>query len=346
MPKATHHLENLINARLLLYRLGIFRTTSLPCKVVSVGNITLGGTGKTPFTCLLAEAIRAGGYRVAVLSRGYKGNFQTPFGLVSDGERVLMNAAEAGDEPYLLGRTLAGVPVVVGRKRAGSGRFAVERFHPDVILLDDGFQHVALKRDLNLLLIDSNAQFGNRYLFPRGVLREPLPQLSRADAFILTKTGQSSSIKNLLVDLRKWGEGRPVFQVTYAPRELLAAGGQARLPAASLAGKKILAFCGIARPDSFREMLADLKAQIAAMEIFPDHYAYGLRDRERLFLEARELRADALVTTEKDMARWEILGPGEAPAPVWALSIRHVFREEEERGLFETFLFSRLGLSR
>ncbi len=332
----------ILAVRRLLYRFRVFHAASLNCRVVSVGNITLGGTGKTPLVCLLAEMVQAAGYRVAVVSRGYKGNYHPPFALVSDGQRVLMNAAEAGDEPYLLARKLPGVPVVVGRERARAGRFAEEKFHSHVILLDDGFQHLALKRDLNLLLVDAQAQFGNRRLFPRGLLREPFTQLSRADAFVLTKVGQSSSINNLMEDVRKAGGHRPVFLVTYAPDVVRTVEGT--LPVASLAGRKVLAFCGIARPESFRDMLSALQAEIAGWETFPDHYAYTAPDRDRLFAEAKRLRVDALVTTEKDMTRWELIDPVPGPAPLWALSIRHVFRREEDGGRFEEFLFSRLGL--
>ena len=186
-----------LEARLFLFRRGIYKTHSLPCKVISVGNLTLGGTGKTPFVRLIAEMVRDRGYRTAILSRGYKGKFQGPHEIVSDGERVFMDAAKAGDEPCLLAEKLRGIPIIVGRERWVSGQFAVDRFRTEVAILDDGFQHLSLKRDLNLLLIDSASPFGNGKLFPRGVLREPLDQIARADAITLTKTRSDDNIKIL-----------------------------------------------------------------------------------------------------------------------------------------------------
>ena len=333
-----------VRARAFLYRMGILESQSLPCKVVSVGNITVGGTGKTPFTCLLAEMMQKRGLRVAVLSRGYKGTFTEPFRVVSDGQRILMEPREAGDEPYLLARKLAGVPVIVGRKRVQSGRYAVQKFNPEVILLDDGFQHLALRRDLDFLLIDSAVQFGNQTCLPRGVLREPLSHLSRADAFILTKVEQSNNINNLKEKLDTWAQGRPTFGVAYVPEKILKAGDGDMLPAQELEGKKVLAFCGIARPESFRSMLRKLNASIAHLEIFPDHYRYADRDWSNLVQKAEQLGVEALLTTEKDWTRLADSGMSSS-IPLWVLCIRHVFPESGGRERFEDFLFSRLGLT-
>ncbi len=209
-----------VSLRILLYQKGIFQSRSLPCKVISVGNITLGGTGKTPFVCWLAERIQGEGYRVAVLSRGYKGNFSGSFSLVSDGERTLCDVRQGGDEPYLMAQKLKGIPVIVGPQRWISGRYAVERFRTEVVILDDGFQHLPLKRDLDLLLIDSSLPFGNGHLFPRGILREPLSGLSRADALILTKVGQSGNIKKIKENLSRKGLDQSIFQVDFAPGEI------------------------------------------------------------------------------------------------------------------------------
>ncbi|HEX9156806.1 MAG TPA: tetraacyldisaccharide 4'-kinase, partial [Syntrophales bacterium] len=225
-----------MKARIFLYRAGVYKTHSLPCKVVSVGNITLGGTGKTPFVALLAEMIRARGLRAVILSRGYGGKFQGPHGLVSDGERVLMNAHLAGDEPYLLAEKLTGTPVVIGKERRASGRWAAERFRAEVVLLDDGFQHLALRRDLNLLLIDSSCPFGNGKVFPRGVLREPLDQARRADAIILTKAGGGASIKNLEKEISDLAGGAPVFRVDYRPGAVRVLGAENLLPPEILRG--------------------------------------------------------------------------------------------------------------
>ena len=332
-----------VSVRVFLYARGIFHSHSLPCRVVSVGNITLGGTGKTPLVCLLSEMIKAKGYRVAILSRGYKGNFPGPFALVTDGERILMDAEQAGDEPYLLAEKLKGVPVIVGRERWLSGRYAVDQFQTEVLILDDGFQHLPLKRDLNLLLIDSSCPFGNGYLFPRGTLREPLGQISRADVVILTKVGQSVNINNLKQNLKRILEGHPIFQVDYAAGEIRLYEKKTSLPPEYLKGKKILAFSGLAKPESFQKTLLSLGAEIVGFEIFPDHYWYGPEDATKLWAKSAELRVDALVTTEKDLVRMKGLTPG--GIPLWTLSIRHFFPENDQPQ-FEEFLFTRLGLGR
>ncbi len=331
-----------VKTRVLLYRAGICKTHTLPCKVVSVGNITLGGTGKTPFVILLAEMIRDQGLRAAVLSRGYGGIFQGDAGLVSDGERLLMNAREAGDEPYLLAEKLRGTPVLVGKKRRITGRWAVDRFGVEVVLLDDGFQHLPLRRDLNLLLVDSSLPFGNGKLFPRGVLREPLDQIGRADAIILTKAGGGVSIGNLEKEISNLAAAAPVFRVDYSPAAVRVPGAETLLPPEILRGKKILAFAGIARPESLERTLLDLGAAIVGYEIFPDHHEYRPKDLARVRERASRTEAEALVTTEKDLVRLMPFAPFSG-LPVWALSVRHVF-QGEDRPRFEKFLRERLVL--
>jgi tetraacyldisaccharide 4'-kinase len=332
-----------VSVRTFFYARGIFSTHSLPCKVVSVGNITLGGAGKTPFVCLLSEMIQSRGFRVAVLSRGYKGNFKDPFALVTDGERILMGAREAGDEPYLLAEKLRGVPVIVGRERWLSGKYAVERFQTEVVILDDGFQHLPLDRDLNLLLIDSASPFGNGYLFPRGSLREPLKALSRAEAVILTKVQECANIKNLKENLKKKLAECPIFEAEYTPGEVRVGGNLQAFPPDHLKGKKILAFSGLAKPESFQKTLLGLEARIVGVEAFPDHHWFVQKDVEELWQRGAKLNVDALVTTEKDMVRLKDCTMG--PLPLLVLSIQHVFKGDDQPR-FEEFIFSRLGPKR
>ncbi len=334
-----------LKARIVLYRLGIYKTHALPCKVVSVGNITLGGTGKTPFVFLLAGMIRARGLRAAVLSRGYGGEFRGALGLVSDREKVLMNARQAGDEPYLLAEKLPGTPVIIGKERRVSGRCAVDRFGAEVVLLDDGFQHLALRRDLDLLLLDSSCPFGNGKVFPRGVLREPLDQFGRADAIILTKAGGGVRINNLEKEISDLAAGIPIFRVDYSPAVIRVLGTETLLPPETLKGRKILAFAGIARPESFERTLLDLGATIAGFEAFPDHYEYRPKDLARVWERASRSGAEAMVTTEKDLVRLMGSAPFSGrPVPLWALSVRHVFQGGDQ-SRFEKFLWERLGLT-
>ena len=329
-----------VRLRVFFYRQGIYRSRSLPCRVISVGNLTLGGTGKTPFVILLAEMIRRRGYRTAILSRGYKGKYEGPSAVVSDGDRILMDPLQAGDEPCLLARKLKGVPVIVGRERWVAGRLAIDRFRTEVIILDDGFQHLALNRDLNFLLLDSLSPFGNGSLFPRGELREPLSQIRRADALVLTKGGMDDIIINLGKRFMNLSEGRPVFRVRYEPEEIRVWGQEKVLPCLNLKKKRILAFSGLARPESFEKTLRDLGADIVQVETFPDHYTYEGKDLERLKEKALRAGAEAMVTTEKDMVRIQDFSPG--MIPLWALSVRHGF-QGEDLARFETFLFERLG---
>jgi len=180
------------------YRQRLISPKKLPCKVISVGNITVGGTGKTPMTQYIAERLKHCGYRVAAVSRGYKGTaagrvVKTAV-IVSDGHRICPDSETAGDEPFLLASRLKEVPVVIGRNRFAAGMLALNTFQPQVIVLDDGFQHMQLARDIDLVLLDFNRPFGNRYLLPRGTLREPVSALKRADAFILTRCPHPSSL--------------------------------------------------------------------------------------------------------------------------------------------------------
>ncbi|MBI5810633.1 MAG: tetraacyldisaccharide 4'-kinase, partial [Deltaproteobacteria bacterium] len=158
-----------VRMRASLFAIGLIKTKRLPCRVVSIGNLTVGGSGKTPMVMHMADILQKKGRRVVILCRGYKGSAKG-VNAVSDGRTVLLGYKEAGDEPYLLARRLKGVPVVVGRDRYKSGLYAIEAFSPDVILLDDGFQHIRLARDVNILLVDSKEGFGNGHLLPRGLL--------------------------------------------------------------------------------------------------------------------------------------------------------------------------------
>ena len=329
-----------LKIRRFLFHCRIFQIRSLPCKVISVGNITLGGTGKTPFVCLLTKLVQEKGCTAAVLSRGYKGSFRGAVGVVSDGQEILMSSREAGDEPLLLAEILSGVPVLIGRERWRPGRYAVERFHSQVVILDDGFQHLAMKRDLNLLLIDSASPFGNGHLFPRGSLREPVDQVSRADAIVLTKGGNFDNIKKLKRKLQSATEGLPVFRVDYMPMAIRVAGEDKTLSTEALERRKILAFAAIARPESFRRTLLGLNARIIHFESFPDHHFYDSGDIERLCRKGRELGVEAIVTTEKDEVRLRNIP--RIPLPLWVLTVRHAFLENDQER-FEEFLWKHLN---
>jgi tetraacyldisaccharide 4'-kinase len=295
----------------------------LPCPVISIGNITVGGTGKTPMTALLAAWLRADGWRPAVLSRGYRGAAEKRGGLVSDGRCLGLSAAAAGDEPWLLAHRLLplGVPVAVGRDRVTVGRRLLSACDANLILLDDGFQHRRLDRDVDLVLLDAGAPFGNGYLLPRGPLREPLEGLERADGFILTRSREPARDKAELQALLGGLPGgvalaaRPIFTVGYGatvyrpeapvadairPQGSTNERGEGTL---SLDGLEIAGFSGLARNDWFRASLEREGARILAWREFPDHHTYSPRDLAGAAALAAEAGAKALVTTEKDLAR-------------------------------------------
>ncbi len=177
-----------VKLREFFYKKKMLKSERLPCKVISVGNVTVGGTGKTPMTIYVAELLNRLGYKVAILSRGYKGGAEKTGGIVSDGRTIFMEPDMSGDEPFMLAAKLKNTPVIVGKNRFEAGMLAIKKFKPDIIVLDDAFQHLKLVRDINLVLSDCRRPFGNTHMLPRGTLREPLSALLRGDAFILTRS--------------------------------------------------------------------------------------------------------------------------------------------------------------
>jgi len=291
-----------VRTRGLLYRLGLLPSHRLPRWVVSVGNITVGGTGKTPITIFLAGFFRDNGKRVAVLSRGYKGKAKGA-AVVSDGREVLMGPDEAGDEPYLMAVRLKGVPVVTCADRVAGGRFIIERFSPDVIILDDAFQHIRLKRDVNIALIDSDEGFGPGYLLPRGTLREPMSAIRRAD-FVLVKGGPPKG--------REWEALQrysvPSLSFCYRATAVYDIDTGEELGTSELSGFKAVPVCGIANPSSFLDTLASLGLRLERPLLYADHHSYGEKD----ILEIQEAAsASAVITTEKDAVKLKgrISGP-------------------------------------
>jgi tetraacyldisaccharide 4'-kinase len=303
----------LVRVRRRLYARGTLNSYRLPCTVISVGNLTVGGTGKTPMAIHLAETILSLGYRPVILSRGYKGRGERDGAVVSDGRRLLCSARQAGDEPYLMAVLLPTVPVVVGSNRYRSGMYAVRQFEPDVIVLDDAYQHLRLKRDLNLLLLDACSPFGNGHLLPRGPLREPAASLLNADAVVLTRAGQSSLESH--GPLIRRAHPRPVFASNHQPvvRSVLDAGrpigdlsaGPATTP--GLKDKRMFAFAGLGRNDAFFRSVEVLGGKLQGALGFDDHYAYTTGDLQRVVRRARRSGASCLVTTDKDFVR---LPPG------------------------------------
>lgn len=280
-----------VRTRALLYRLGVLPSYSLPRKIVSVGNITAGGTGKTPVTIFLAEFFSRSGRKVAVLSRGYRRSSKGA-AIVSDGRDIFLGPDEAGDEPYLMASRLKGVPVVVCADRVEGGRLLIEKFSPDVIILDDAYQHLRLRRDINIALIDSAEGFGPGYLLPRGVLREPVAALKRADIALVKGGVPDAAVSEAL---KRYSV--PSMAFTYRPKALYGINTGEELPVSFLAGKKVVPVCGIANPRSFLETLAGLGALSESPLVFTDHHAYDEKDIAAI---EKAATGALVITTEKD----------------------------------------------
>jgi tetraacyldisaccharide 4'-kinase len=301
-------------ARRGLYGAGVLTRERLPCPVVSVGNLVLGGAGKTPHVQHLARWLIGSGRRVAVLSRGY-GRRSRGVVWVGRGDGRFADAREGGDEPVLLARSLPGVPVVVAESRAEAGREVLAREAVDVFLLDDGFQHLSLHRDADLLLVDCARGLGNRMTLPLGPLREPPSHACFADGLVVTKCPDAEAGERTARTV-PLSPGRPRAFSRLAPQGIVGRDGE---PEGSVPpGSEIVAFSGLARNMQFRETLEGAGYRVRRHLSFPDHHEYSRADLERI---AREAAGLPTVTTEKDMVRL----PAAVPFPVFALRIEVEF---------------------
>lgn len=301
-----------VRVKLGLYECGIRKQHKLDCTVISLGNITVGGTGKTPTAQQLATIIRDMGYKVVILNRGYRAGWKGDIGLVSDGKKIFMSVNEAGDEAYLLAKNLPGVPVVIGKDRAITGDYAVKQLKADVVILDDGYQHWKLARDLDILLIDTLNVFGNNFLLPRGTLREPLENLARAHAYLLTKVDQSShnarsTIRNILA---RYNCIAPVVESIHSPRAFIEIEDWykkglrcTRINLETVRGKRVMAFSAIGNPSSFEQTIADIGAGSVDSVRFPDHHSYTMAEMQSVMQKAVDEGACAILTTEKDAVK-------------------------------------------
>lgn len=295
----------LATARRWAYRHGVFRAYRAPVPVLSVGNVTVGGTGKTPCVDAVCRILLEAGLKPAVLSRGYGGKIPGPWAAVSDGLEVLLNPEQAGDEPVLLARRLPGVPVLVGRDRRVTAREAVARFGAEVLVLDDGLQHLRLARDLDIVAVDVTNPWGNGHCLPRGLLREPLEALAAADLVLLTRAGRAEPGRVEAVSrvVRRFSREAPVLPSTHASARIVDLHGGETQPTQILAGLKVLAFAGIANPSAFFQDLEALGARVVEAVPFADHHAYTAADVKKLAEWAGLVNAQAAITTEKDGVR-------------------------------------------
>jgi tetraacyldisaccharide 4'-kinase len=319
---------SIVQLRLFLYRKRILKERQLGCLVISIGNLTVGGTGKTPVVEKFARALQRGGRRVAILSRGYKSvdrrrkrnwwdrvlgqGIEVPPRVVSDGKRVLLDSGTSGDEPYMLASNLRGVAVVVDKDRVKAGLHALKELGVDTLLLDDGLQYLHLKHRLDIVLVDRQAPFGNEHLLPRGTLREPPRNLRRASYIFITKCNGESN-DDLIQRIRLHNRTAEIIECTHRPLYLKHVYREERLPLDYLKGLYIGSLCGIAAPESFEEGLRKLGAKIELSRHFADHHRYV--EKELISFLQRCVRRDvsAVITTEKDAVRFPVLENLEVP---------------------------------
>jgi tetraacyldisaccharide 4'-kinase len=312
-PSSSHLpwiLHDLLDLGVKLYRTGLLRhqrrvrlrRRRLPAFVISVGNLVVGGAGKTPLTLWLANHARTLGRNPAILSRGYKRTDASVARVTSSGQSR-QEALRFGDEPVLMARRGAPVPVWVGKDRWRSGILAIQTDRADTLVLDDGFQHLALERDLDLVLIDAHAPFGNGSLLPLGPLREPPGHLDRADAIVLTRAEDPARTQETRTKITEWFPEKPVFSCIHRLIGLNVGIEGQPIPLAALHGRKAIAFAGIARPESFFQLLQKAGVIVSRHFAFPDHHAYLAADMMMLIGAMEESNAPFLITTEKDMVR-------------------------------------------
>ncbi len=336
-----------VRARIRLYEKGVLKQRQLPCFVVSIGNITAGGTGKTPMAVYLARTLSALGSKPAVVSRGYRGRCEKEktASIVSDGSRILRNVREAGDEAFMIAMNVD-CPVVVGRDKFRAAMLAVETFDPEVVILDDAFQHLAMERDLDLLLCDSSRPFGNGHLLPRGILREPLSSVKRCDAVILTRCDRrdhesDSRLHDRHAVLYNSIGKQPVFETFHRPAfcRIFSGGGETRADIAEMADKAAFPVSAVADNADFEKTCTRIGMVIRGSCRFPDHYWYTARDVSHILSQFEKSGARFLATTEKDYVKLAEHIPESVPVAV--VCIRIGFAGETERS-FSAFLENRI----
>lgn len=299
------------------YKRQWLQSEKLPVPVVSIGNITVGGTGKTPIIQAIAHYLQQQGKTPAILSRGYRGTYKN-IQTVSDGKTILATATEVGDEPIQLAKQLPQTPIIVCRDRIVGGKYIIKHFHPDIILLDDGMQHLRLQRDLDITLIDATNPFGNKKTLPCGPLREPQSTLSHADAIIITKTNQTSSIEKLINTLTKLKVIDKVTQASFTTSTITNTTTHKTSKTNDFKSCKAFAFCGLGNTASFFTSCNKTSLFITGTCAFPDHHPYTSKDIQHIVSQAHASNAEFLITTEKDAAR---LTSTSFPLPLYTLNM-------------------------
>jgi len=326
--------RGLLASREWLYARGVLASRALDCPVVSVGNLTVGGTGKTPAVELAVRTLRELGHRPGVLSRGY-GRRSQGVQVVADATSIRLDAEDGGDEPYLLARRLPGVPIVVGSNRFEAGTVARERFGITALVLDDGFQHRTLSKDLEIVMARAVNPWGNGRLLPGGPLREPLAGLARAHVVVATGARRAEDAAEVRASVERLAPGVPVLTAVHEPTECFEASAMRFVPLSALGKTRLVAFAGIGAPDGFSRTLRDTAVDVTAFEPFADHHWYTREDLARLERRAADTGAEGVITTEKDWVRLRTLPPLKRPMYVLSVRLRLTSGEQAWRAAFE-----------
>lgn len=320
-----------VDSRNRQYGTGRRESIRLPVMVISVGNITVGGTGKSPLVDYLVRQMTLSDKRVGIVSRGY-GRRSKGVVVVSDGNSIRVPARESGDEPMMLARRNPGVCVVVGEDRVAAGRKAVE-LDCDILVLDDAFQHRRMVRDLDLVVIDASNPWGNGHLIPAGSLRESLSSLSRAGGFVLTRVDECSETDTLEKEMREYTDA-PVFRTQHFPTSLIELKEFKRYPISEMKSRRVAAFSAIGNPTSFRQTLEAAGLNVVEELRFRDHHWYKQKDMNRIRRKTKESDAEFIVTTEKDAVR--LPDTQMSDLPIYALTIDLDFIDNI--GQFDNFI--------
>jgi tetraacyldisaccharide 4'-kinase len=321
--------RNLVQLRLTLYNERVLRQRMLGCFVISVGNLTVGGTGKTPVVEVFARTLAAKGRRVAILSRGYRSKARplmerirgfffkhydsVPPRVVSDGRRLFLDSSLAGDEPYMLASNLPNVMVLVDKDRVKAGRYAIQKLGADTLLLDDGFQYLRLRPRINILLVDSTCPFHNHQPLPRGLLREPIKNLKRADYVFLTKSTGGRHLRHLHRFIHRHNPRAEIIECTHQPCHLQDVYTGEKLGLEALKGRRVAAISAIAVPEGFESFLEDLGGDLVYAERFADHHRYRQQELIDFVNGSLNHNAEMIITTEKDAVRFPKLDRRDLP---------------------------------
>jgi tetraacyldisaccharide 4''-kinase len=313
------------------YERQLLKSERLSVPVISVGNLTAGGTGKTPVVYFLAKWLEAEGYCPAIIMRGYRAQADLKKNhLVADENGIRLSQSEAGDEATQLAEQLKGVPIWIGADRVNGGRRAIAESRANVLIMDDGFQHRRLFREMDIVLIDALKPWGYGHVLPRGLLRESIAGIQRADAVLITRADvvSESELKEIEMKIRKYHSEVPILRTSHRPSQLRDLLGRKVCDCVEWQGKSVFLFCGLGNPSGFFLTAKEAGFQVIGEQVFPDHHSYEEKELENLCEMAKKSGADALLTTEKDGVK--LAGLKDLSLPIWQLGIEVFFYNQED----------------